>query len=189
MSLLQCYACSDITRIIYGNDAFRLCKGRLFIGDKSLLSGTQLRRAFTSTVQRILGYDLTFNDYRHSAVAFGRIHIMLNEEKDNRNAAFDHQAGHSTKTAAMEYGRSNFDHSVLDAVSADRYYHCSKEWQKLLDSNDFNILMSPPSLRDFLPTIFNVRIELAKKKATTVTTQADSNAEGNTISKRHSPGR
>lgn len=73
---------------------------------------------------------MAFNDYRHSAVAFGRAHIRLNEEKETQNSTFDHQVGHSSKTAALEYGKSNLDHLVLDAISADQFYHLSKECKK-----------------------------------------------------------
>lgn len=123
---------SEITHYLYGQHAFEQCKGRLFISDGKPLSGSNLRLAFTSVMHKMLGYPLSFNDYRHCAVTFGRWHIVLDKGKSMTDSFFDFQAGHSTITAAQEYGRSNIDHSVLDAIAVDRFYQWSSKWQSLI---------------------------------------------------------
>lgn len=121
-----------MVRFLYGTKAFEECKGRLLISHGKPCNGSKLRLTFATAMNRALGFKITFNDYRHCAVTFGRWHMVLDKAKSTNDSYFDFQAGHSTLTAAQEYGRSNLDHSILDAIAADRFHQISTKWQKLI---------------------------------------------------------
>lgn len=70
-----------------------------------------------------------FNQYRQAVGVFSRKLTHMDEANDK---FVDLQAGHSERTAALEYARSNVDLHYLDPMSAHRFYLASKAWHKLV---------------------------------------------------------
>jgi hypothetical protein len=56
-------------------------------------------------------HGLGFQEYRQVATAFMEKHLKYNvDDPDNGDCMLDRQAGHSLRTAGMEYARSTEDH-------------------------------------------------------------------------------
>lgn len=76
---------------------------------------------------------LGFRDYRQVAGAFMEKHLKY-KTKDIRglNAILDLQAGHNSRTAAVDYAVSTEDHGKVSREAMHQYYLASKEWHELL---------------------------------------------------------
>ncbi|KAJ8651373.1 hypothetical protein O0I10_013105 [Lichtheimia ornata] len=114
---------------LYGQDKMESCRHHLFIANGKPINGSTLRYLFMSRTQKFLGKHVTFNQYRHCAIAFAR---QLIKNNDRGNPSIDWQAGHSEYTATLEYARSDHDLSYLDPMAAHGFYLASKEWQDLI---------------------------------------------------------
>lgn len=72
---------------------------------------------------------LGFQEYRQVATAFMEKHLNYQVHKSERNL---NQAGHSSRTAGMEYARSTEDNRQVSGESMHKLYLVSKELQRLL---------------------------------------------------------
>jgi hypothetical protein len=78
---------------------------------------------------------LGFRDYRQVALAFMEKHLKY-KVKDIKglNAILDLQAGHTSRTAAVDYAVSTEDHGNVSREAMHQYYLASGEWSQLLMS-------------------------------------------------------
>ena len=77
---------------------------------------------------------LGFQEYRQVATAFMEKHLeyKLDDSDNNVDAIFDVQAGHSSRTAGMEYARSTEDHRQVGREAMHQFFLVSMQWQDLL---------------------------------------------------------
>jgi len=76
---------------------------------------------------------LGFRDYRQVAVAFMEMHLKYKaKDKLGQNAIVDLQAGHSSRTAGIDYAVSTEDHGKVSREAMHLYYLESMEWNELL---------------------------------------------------------
>lgn len=77
---------------------------------------------------------LGFQEYRQVATAFMEKHLKykVDDSDNNVNAIFDVQAGHSSRTAGMEYARSTEDHRQVGREAMHKFFLVSMQWQDLL---------------------------------------------------------
>lgn len=115
----------------------------LFISNGKPLDGATLRYTFMRNIHLILGKRVTFNQSRHSVIAFTRQLITNNEQG---TFYIDMQAGHSEQTAALEYARSDCDLSYLDPMAAHGFYLSSKGWQDLICKYTYYVIRCKPVL-------------------------------------------
>ena len=76
-------------------------------------------------------HGLGFQEYRQVATAFMEKHLKykLDEFEDSM---LDIQAGHTSRTAGMEYARSTEDHRQVGREVMHKFYLVSNAWQRLL---------------------------------------------------------
>ena len=83
-------------------------------------------------------HGLGFQEYRQVATAFMEKHLKYNvDDPDDGDCMLDRQAGHSSRTAGMEYARSTEDHRQVGREEMHGFF---------LASN-----CAPPLLRIKLP--------------------------------------
>jgi hypothetical protein len=78
-------------------------------------------------------HGLGFQEYRQVATVFMQKHLKYQVNKSTSiSNSLDVQAGHSSRTAGMEYSISMEDHRRVSRESMHKFYLVSKEWQRLL---------------------------------------------------------
>jgi len=77
---------------------------------------------------------LGFQEYRQVATAFMEKHLKykVDDSDNNVNTIFDVQAGHSSRTAGMEYARSTEDHRQVGREAMHKFFLVSMQWHDLL---------------------------------------------------------
>lgn len=76
-------------------------------------------------------HGLGLQEYRQVAIAFMEKHVKYNME-DFEECLLDIQAGHSSRTAGMEYARSTEDHRQVGREAMHKFYLISLAWHRLL---------------------------------------------------------
>jgi hypothetical protein len=76
-------------------------------------------------------HGLGFQEYRQVAIAFMEKHLKYKAD-EFEDSVLDMQAGHSSRTAGMEYARSTEDHRQIGREAMHKFYLVSRAWQRLL---------------------------------------------------------
>ncbi len=89
----------------------------------------QIATAFMSQHLQIIGiFSYMLNSYLTCV-----LHIdLLDDPMEDTSSIFDLQAGHSSSTAAMRYGRTTYESQFMDRNMLRAFQMASRQWQQLL---------------------------------------------------------
>ncbi|KAK4971943.1 hypothetical protein LTR66_011352 [Elasticomyces elasticus] len=109
----------------------------LWVDRKRVWNTSRATRALTQETSIRMAYRITFQDYRHIAIAIDREHVrgLMGDTDDDQDDLYDLGAAHSSRTADQMYG---IDASMLRSLSA-RSINASREvtdwWHWFLQVN------------------------------------------------------
>jgi superfamily II DNA helicase RecQ len=109
---------------------------------KGLWTTPRITKVFTQETSIRLGHQITFQDYRHIAIAIDREHVrgLIGDTADKPNDAHDLGAAHSSHTADLMYGLNVTMLRSLSARTVNAFRDVTSRWHQFLGVCDKEIL-------------------------------------------------
>ena len=106
-------------------------KNFLFCQNGKRMSAESICHSFASSMAKY-GLNLGIRTYRHVAIHFARHHLKFPSMV--QDSYLDLQAGHSTVTGSVHYGRESSELLTQTAELEHQFFLASTDWQNLFQS-------------------------------------------------------